>query len=178
MAFEERSILLSSHVAGIKAMFAGKPGPDLKPYPGGTNDLFKELSKVQLAKLKVMPELAGETLLGETNAKSLIGYLKEVAGGEIPGWVTTVVGVSVPQAWMGVAFDVLVQVFNGLTADERTTAANLAGRVNDKSKLSAIRFVTADSTPRFVFAYILSANLNGTIYYHGLSATTADIRIL
>ncbi len=177
MTFTTKSILLSSHQAGVRAMIPGVSA-SLRPHPSNSLNMFKELTAAELAKLKLSARLMGETKLGTTNAATLVDSLNEVATSEIPGWVTVLGGIGAPTAWMGVTFDVLVQVLNGAGADKRIAASNLAGRVNEGTRLYAVQFVTTDSTPTFGFSYLVSSNLNGTTYHHGLITVLADIRIV
>jgi hypothetical protein len=177
MAFSDYSILNSHHRAGIHAMLPAV-GPWLREFPAGSNDMFKEFTDSDLKKLKSGPQLVDSRILGANNSDSLVKYLNEVADSEIPGWVSAVVGIGVPIAWMGIVFKSLVKLLNGLGADKRLKASNLAGRISPNSKLSAVQFVTSDViNPKFGFSYILSANLDGTDYHYGLHTVIADIRV-
>jgi hypothetical protein len=142
--------------------------------------MYKPLSVADAKRLaSATPTLAAQYSLTEVNAGVLKGWLNGNASATIPGWVTTVVGIGVPEAWMGLGFDALIQVLNGNGDAGRIKAANIAGTVSAGGLVAVTEQVVKDSKgdQEFVWVYIYQATLNGRKLTMPLSVCSAKVKV-
>lgn len=130
------------------------------------------------------PRLAAIATLDEVHAKELQTYLNQNSADPVPGWVSTVVGLTTGPAGIlvGLFFDVGGQVVNWSGSDGRLLLANLAGTVTPGGIVEAyerVVYLPASSTKpedqRFQSAFVYRAVINGVVYQTTLAQCTYDI---
>ena len=89
------------------------------------------------------------------------------------------IGVVVPQAWVGLTADVFIQLMNGAGDAGRQKVANLAGTVSPGGAVGVTEQVAPDrsGTRKFIWTYIYQANLNGKLLTSPLTICSADIKV-
>jgi hypothetical protein len=103
--------------------------------------------------------------------------LNENASATVPGWVSTVTGIVVPQAWVGLGADVFLQLMNSNGDAGRLKVANLAGTVSKGGSVGVMERIADDSSakPKFLWSYVYQANLNGQLITTPLTICSADV---
>ena len=173
--------LTSSQQEGFKVFFLPAYSPNLTigdPLQPSTWD--KILSQDDLARLKVdSPAIAMTNTLSDQQATDLKGWLNSNASSAIPGWFSTVVTLAVPEAWVGLAADVFVQLMNKSGDDGRLSAANLAGTVTQGGVVGVTEQVANDSSGnlKFLWSYIYQAQINGHQVVSPLTICSADAAV-
>jgi hypothetical protein len=172
--------LTPSQVEGFKTLFSPNFSPGLVHTGGPVSpeNFSKRLSSQELTSLNVpTPKIAASAKLNATNANTLRGWLNENASSSIPGWVSTVIGIVVPAAWVGISADVAIQLINGSGDAGRITLANIAGTVSENGFVGVIHRVVSksDGKQAYVWNYTYTANLNGTPTTFLLGVCSADV---
>lgn len=173
-------ILTDHQQSGFKEMFS-------PPYSAGTviigngislENRFKKLSKQQVERLKAAtPTVAANYKLSDIHAALLKDWLNENAAASLPGWFTTVVGGVIPQAWVGITADALIQIINQSGDAGRLKVANIAGTVSPGGEVAVLERVAPDKTGKhqFVYTYVYNYNLNNKRVTVPLTVCMADI---
>ena len=167
---------------GFEALFSPAYSPSLTHTGGAitTANMAKLLTSADMKRLSVSkPIVVKNSTLSQQHATLLKGWLNANASATVPGWVSTTVGVAVPQAWVGLAADVFVQLMNGAGDAGRLSLANLAGTVSQGGAVGVTEQVAVDSSgsPKFLWSYIYQANLNGKLITSPLSVCSADVKV-
>jgi hypothetical protein len=177
--FSCSGVLTDAQQQGFQALFtpAFSPGLILIGSPVTPANMYKQLSPEDLQSLSAaQPTTAVQISLNDQQALDLRGWLNDDATSQIPGWVSTAIGVLVPEAWVGLSADVFIQLVNGSGDNGRLTAANIAGTVSAGGTVGVIEQVSQlNGTNRFVWAYVYVATLNGKVISMPLAACSADI---
>jgi hypothetical protein len=171
-------VLTSSQQEGFKALFSPSYSPSLNiGDPTQPSTWKKVLIQDDLTRLKVdTPSVATTDTLSDQQASDLKGWLNDDASTTIPGWFSTVVTLAVPEAWVGLAADVFVQLVNAAGDNGRMTAANLAGTVTQGGVVGVTEQVANDSSGnlKFLWSYVYQAQINGHQVVSPLNVCSAD----
>lgn len=172
--------LTETQVRGFEVLFKPAYSPALTKMGATVADgnFSKKLTAAQLKSLTVdKPIVAATATLGEAEAKFLKKALNDNAQSSVPGWFSTVIGAFVPQAWVGITADVMIQLINGKGDAGRLSLANIAGTVGPGGNVSVVERVGKDKNgvQKFIWAYSHTANLNGKPTTALLYACAADI---
>lgn len=173
-------ILTDSQQAGFKAMFTPAYSPALTHIGGRVEpaNMSKKLDQTRLNLLKVKePTVAAKYTLTESRAKILQDWLNANASATLPGWVSTVIGIAVPSAWVGISADAFLQLVNAQGDAGRLKVANIAGTVSTGGHVGVLEQVSPDKAGklRFIYAYIYSYQLNGKQLTTPLTVCSADV---
>jgi hypothetical protein len=173
-------ILTDSQQKGFEAIFSPPYSANLIHVGGRIvpENISKRLTESGLKKLKVkVPVVVAREILTGKNADSLRGWLNDNASQTVPGWISTVTGIVVPQAWMGLAADIFLQLMDNAGDAGRLTAANIAGTVTKDGSVGITEQVADDSSgkSKFIWTYIYQAKLNQQLITTPLKICSADI---
>lgn len=172
-------VLTDAQQQGFMALFTPpfSPGLVLIGEPVSPANMFKQLSPADIQTLSAaQPTTAVQVTLNDLQAADLKGWLNDDATSQIPGWVSTAIGVLAPQAWFGLSADVFIQLVNGTGDNGRLSAANIAGTVSAGGTVGVIEQVSqVNGANKFVWAYVYVATLNGKVISMPLAACSADI---
>lgn len=174
--------LKSSQVEGFETLFEPDFSPSLS-HTGGSvapENMAKMLSAVELVKLEVKsPIVAAEVKLNVANARTLKGWLNDNAAESVPGWFSTTLGIVAPNAWIGLAADVAVQLVNGAGDAGRIKLANIAGTVSEGGFVGVVHRVvnSAGGKRSYIWNYMYTAELNGKKIVFLLGGCEADVVI-
>lgn len=173
-------VLTEIQMRGFDTLFKPAYSPALSQMgPTVANGNFsKKLTGAQLTSLTVdKPQVAASATLGQAEAKFLKDALNANAQSSVPGWISTFIGAFIPQAWVGVTADVMIQLINGSGDAGRLSLANIAGTVAVGGNVSVVQRVAKDNNgaQKFIWAYSHTANLNGKPTTVLLHACAADV---
>ena len=179
-AFTCNGPLTDAQASGFEHLFAQPYSPSLsKVGPTVSPDNFsKKLTAAQLATLSVpTPIVAASAVLDDAGAKFLKKALNDDAQLSVPGWFSTVIGAFVPQAWIGITADVMIQLLNGSGDAGRLSLSNLAGTVGPGGNVAVVERVAKSQGggQKFIWAYSHTANLNGRPTTTLLYVCSADV---
>jgi hypothetical protein len=182
-AFSCSGILTDAQRSGFEHMFPNPYFPSLVLLSGpvAQGNMAKELMPDDLKRLSnAKPTVVRSVRLSAQHAILLKGWLNDNASATIPGWLSTSLGVLVPEAWVGLSADVFIQVLNGSGDAGRLTVANLAGTVSQGGIVGVTEQVTKDKsgTIKFVWTYVYQASLNQKIIEAPLSVCLSDVKAL
>ena len=178
-AYSCTSVLSSSQDDAFPFFFNPKYTPSLNWLGGDVSktNMVKRLTAADSKRLEVKtPVVVAQTTLNSAQAQRLRGWLNDNAGATVPGWTSTAVGLIVPQAWVGVAADVLMQLVNGSGDTGRLKLANLAGTVSAGGVVAVTEQVLPDKAGarKFVWSFLYQAKLNDKLVTTPLSVCVAD----
>ena len=110
-SFNCEGSLTEAQVQGFKELFKPPYSPSLAQI-GPTvspKNFSKKITQAQLQKLTLdKPLIVASSTLTKEEAKFLRRALNDNAQLFVPGWFSTVIGVFVPMAWIGVTADVMI----------------------------------------------------------------------
>jgi hypothetical protein len=180
--FSCSGVLTESQRRGFEAMFSPAYSPSLTHIGGAVTpaNMAKSLTGADLKRLFVSKPLVVENaILSQQHATLLKGWLNANASATVPGWVSTTVGIIVPQAWVGLAADVFVQLINGAGDAGRQNVANMAGTVSEGGAVGVTEQVAVDSSGKrkFLWTYVYQANLNNKLLTSPLSICSSDVAV-
>jgi hypothetical protein len=178
--FECAGPLTDPQRRGFEAIFSPPYSPSLKHQGGpvAPENMAKVLTDAQIkAMQKNTPALVKSVTLDQSQANSLKGWLNASAQASVPGWLSTAVGITAPQAWVGVAADVFLQLVNGAGDEGRLKLANLAGLVSSGGQVGILEQVWPDKAGKlkFLWTYVYKATLNNKLVTTMLTACSADV---
>jgi hypothetical protein len=173
-------ILTGPQQQGFGAIFVPPYSPSLRHQGGNVEpaNMAKEVTQAELTRLEVpKPLVAVEAKLSATQAKTLKSWLNANANEAVPSWTSTAIGILVPQAWVGVAADVFIQLINGAGSAGRQTAANLAGTVSQGGIVGVTERIAKEKTGarKFLWTYQYQAKLNDVLLVTPLTSCWADV---
>lgn len=177
--FSCSGVLTQSQQEGFMKLFSPEYSPNLVQIgePLSPANMFKQLSPEDLKRLSSSkPTVAAQDTLSDEHAAVLKGWLNEDVQSSIPGWLSTAIGVLVPEAWVGLSADVFIQLVNQQGDAGRVSAANIAGTVSQGGTVGVIEQVSKQGdSNKFVWAYIYMATLNNKTITMPLTVCSADI---
>lgn len=178
--FQCEGVLTESQQRGFEAMFTPPYSASLSHLGGAVTpaNMAKRLGSADLNRLYVKkPVVANRAKLSEQNAQTLQTWLNANASATVPGWVSTTVGIVVPEAWVGRAADVFVQLMNGAGDAGRLKVANIAGTVSQGGWVGVTEQVANDAAGKrkFTWSYVYQANLNGRLITTPLIMCSSDV---
>lgn len=175
--------LTDEQVRGLEVMFKPAYSPALTKI-GSTvanGNFSKRLTPAQVTSLTVdKPLVAATSVLNASQATFLKNALNDNATKSVPGWFSTFVGAFVPQAWVGITADVMIQLLNAQGDAGRLSLANIAGTVAPGGNVSVFERVSKDKSgaQKFIWAYSHTASLNGKPTTVLLFACAADVVVV
>lgn len=178
--FQCNGVLSSSQTEGFKAMFNPPYSSGLSHIGGAVTpeNMSKILSKEDLKSLEdKTPKVAATNTLSGSSAKLLQDWLNENAAESVPGWISTVVGISVPVAWVGLTADVFLQLINAKGDSGRIKLANIAGTVSPGGNVGVLEqvVINSSSVKKFISTYVYSYELNGSKLITPLVICASDV---
>jgi hypothetical protein len=176
-------VLTDAQRAGFQTMFAPAYSPNLSHTGGAVApaNMSKKLSSTALKRLQTTePVVAASHRLSASHATLLKGWLNDNAIATLPGWISTVIGVVAPAAWIGLAADVSLQLVNANGDTGRLKVANLAGTVSEGGEIGIFEQVAKDSQGKlkFLFTHVYVYELNGKRLMSPLSICSADVVVI
>ena len=169
-------VLNENQAKGFDTFFSPTYAPSLSAIG------VKRLSPDDMKRLSQRtPIVVQKVKLSDKNATDLKGWLNDNATTEVPGWVSTAVGIAAPSEWAaaGVTVDVLFQWINGAGGAGRQMAANIAGTVSQGGWVGMTEQVTKTDSghSKFVWTYLYQATLNNKLVTTLLRACSADASV-
>jgi hypothetical protein len=164
---------------GFAALFSPAYSPSLSHIGGAVApaNMSKKLTASQLQALAVdKPRVAATKTLTAANATWLKGTLNDLAQAEVPGWLSTVVGLATGPL-TGLLADTTVQLVNASGSAGRLKLSNLAGTVSAGGSVAVLERVAKDAAGKQQFLWLLTytAVLNGNETTALLAACRADV---
>jgi len=180
-------ILDSSQVAGFNALFTPVfPGGSLSYLPDGTTQV-KALSIDEYNTLiNTSQDALVKQVLTEQQASDLKSWLVADGNSDIPGWLSTGVGLGSGlvdlAGWPTLLVDLAAQGINSISAQQRNTALQVSGTVSAGGVVGVLQTVKVNangepSSSKYAWAYVYKAMLNNYIVVSILYACEADIKI-
>jgi hypothetical protein len=172
-------VLTTAQREGFAKNFTPEYSPRLTQLgtTSGTN-MTKVTSSAEVTKLAVStPVVVARATLTQNQAKILKEWLNTNATSTVPTWLSTVVGIVVPQAWIGLAADAYLQLVEAQGTAGRLTLANLAGTVSEGGHVGVTEQIanTKAGVRKFIWTFIYQAELNQQRRTTPLAICAADV---
>jgi hypothetical protein len=179
-AFVCSGVLTAAQQQGFANGFTPPYSPSLSQVgpSGGAAHMSKRLTKAAVDKLSTgTPTVVARATLTNERAVILKEWLNANAEETVPSWASTVVGLTIPSAWVALTADVFFQLVNASGTAGRRTAANLAGTVSQGGLVGITEHValTKSGERKFLWTFLYQAKLNEQIIITPLAICSADV---